>query len=47
MSVLVTMRVKVHNFEGTKQAVAKYGESQRAAGVSFRLNRKEIRPHVG
>jgi len=47
MSILVTMRVKVHNFEGTKQAVAKYGEGQRAAGVSFRLNRKEIRPHVG
>ena len=27
MSVLVTMRVKVHNFEGTKQAVAKYGDA--------------------
>ena len=25
MSVLVTMRVKVHNFDGTQQAVAKYG----------------------
>lgn len=26
MSVLATMRVKVHDFEGTKQAIAKYGD---------------------
>ena len=26
MSVLVTIRVKVHDFEGTNQAVAKYGD---------------------
>ena len=27
MSVLATMRVKVHDFEGMKQAVAKYGDA--------------------
>ena len=27
MSVLVTMRVKVHDFEGTRQAVARYGDA--------------------
>ena len=32
MSVLVTMRVKVHDFEGTRQAAAKYGEAMRKAG---------------
>jgi hypothetical protein len=27
MSVLVTMRVKVHDFEGTERAVAQYGDA--------------------
>jgi hypothetical protein len=33
MSVLVTMRVKVHDFEGTKQAVEKYGDAMLKAGA--------------
>ena len=32
MSVLVTMRVKVHDFEGTQQAVDKYGDVMKKAG---------------
>ena len=32
MSVLVTMRVKVHDFKGTKQAVEKYGDAMLNAG---------------
>ena len=35
MSVLVTMRVKVHDFEGTQQAVAKYGESMLKSGCHW------------
>ena len=35
MSVLVTMRVKVHDFEGTKQAVAKYGDTMRKSGCHW------------
>ena len=35
MSVLVTMRVKVHAFEGTQQAVAKYGETMLKAGCHW------------
>ena len=35
MSVLVTMRVKVHDFEGTKQAVTKYGEIMRKTGCHW------------
>ncbi len=35
MSVLVTMRVKVHDFEGTKQAVAKYGDAMLKAGCHW------------
>ena len=35
MSVLVTMRVKVHDFEGTKQAVAKYGETMMKTGCHW------------
>ena len=35
MSVLVTMRVKVHDFEGTRQAVAKYGEAMTKAGCHW------------
>lgn len=35
MSVLVTMRVKVHDFEGTKQAVEKYGETMLKAGCHW------------
>ena len=35
MSVLVTMRVNVHDFEGTQQAVAKYGEALLKAGCHW------------
>jgi len=35
MSVLVTMRVKVHDFQGTKEAVAKYGSAMRKAGCHW------------
>ena len=35
MSVLVTMRVKVHEFEGTKQAVEKYGPAMLKAGCHW------------
>jgi len=35
MSVLVTMRVKVHDFEGTKQAVAKYGDTMLKSGCHW------------
>ncbi|HLF27555.1 MAG TPA: antibiotic biosynthesis monooxygenase [Anaerolineae bacterium] len=35
MSVLVTMRVKVHDFEGTKAAVAKYGAAMKRAGCHW------------
>lgn len=35
MSVLVTMRVKVHDFAGTKQAAGKYGEAMRKAGCHW------------
>jgi len=35
MSVVVTMRVKVHDFDGTKQAVAKYGDAMLKAGCHW------------
>jgi len=35
MSVLVTMRVKVHDFEGTKQAVEKYGNAMLKSGAHW------------
>jgi hypothetical protein len=35
MSVLVTMRVKVHDFEGTKQAVEQYGDAMKKAGCHW------------
>jgi len=35
MSVLVTMRVKVHDFGGTEQAVAKYGDAMLKAGCHW------------
>jgi hypothetical protein len=35
MSVLVTMRVKVHEFGGTEQAVAKYGDAMLKAGCHW------------
>ncbi len=35
MSVLVTMRVKVHDFEGTKQAAAKYAQAMQQAGCHW------------
>jgi len=35
MSVLVSMRVKVHDFEGTKQAVTEYGDAMLKAGCHW------------
>ena len=35
MSVLVTMRVKVHDFGGTEQAVEKYGDAMLKAGCHW------------
>jgi hypothetical protein len=35
MSVLVTMRVKVHDFEGSRQAVARYGDAIRQSGCHW------------
>jgi len=35
MPVLVTMRVKVHDFAGTKQAVDKYGNALQKAGCHW------------
>ena len=35
MSVLVTMRVKVHDFEGVKAAMAKYVHGMRQAGCHW------------
>ena len=35
MSVLVTMRVKVHDFKGTEQAVAEYGDAMIKAGCHW------------
>lgn len=35
MSVLVTMRVKVNDFKGTQQAVAKYGDAMLRAGCHW------------
>ena len=35
MSELVTMRVKVHDFEGTQQAVAKYGDTMLKSGCHW------------
>jgi len=35
MSVLVTMRVKVHDFEWTRQAVAKFGGTMLKAGCHW------------
>ena len=42
MPVLVTMRVKVHNFEGAKQAVAKYGDALLKAGCHwFKVHQRD------
>lgn len=35
MSVLVMMRVKVHKFEGTEQAVIKHGDVMRKSGCHW------------
>lgn len=42
MSVLVTMRVKVNGFEGTEQAVIKYGDAMRKSGCHwFKVYRRD------
>jgi hypothetical protein len=44
MSVLVTMRVKVYDFEGTQQAAARYGDAMRKAGCHwFKVYRRDDR----
>jgi len=35
MSVLVTMRVKVHDFQGTRDAVDKFGSTMRKSGCHW------------
>ena len=42
MSVPVTRRVKVHDFEGTEHAVAKYGDAMLKAGChSFKVYQRD------
>lgn len=46
MSVLVTMRVKVHNFEGVKAVAAKHADSLKRAGCHWnRIYRAEKDPN--
>lgn len=45
MSVLVTMRVRVKDFEGVKAAMAKYGNAMQSAGCHWaRVYRSEKDP---
>jgi len=46
MSVLVTMRVRVHNFEGTQAAAARYADAMKRAGCHwFKIYRAEKDPN--
>ena len=46
MSVLVTMRVKVKDFEGVKAAAAKYNNAMKAAGCHWsKIYRAEKDPN--
>jgi quinol monooxygenase YgiN len=46
MSVLITMRVKVHDFEGTKKAAAMFAESVKKAGCHWgKIYRSEKDPN--
>ena len=46
MSVLVTMRVKVYDFGGTKRAAAKYAEKMKEAGCHWlRIYRSDTNPN--
>ena len=46
MSVLVTMRVKVNDFEGTKAAAAKYADAMKRSGCHwFKIYRAEKDPN--
>ena len=46
MSVLVTMRVKVNDFEGTKAAAAKYADAMKRAGCHWlKIYRAEKDPN--
>jgi len=46
MAVLVTMRVKVYDFGGTKRAAAKYAEKMKALGCHWlRIYRSENNPN--
>ena len=46
MSVLVTMRVKVYDFSGTKRAAAKYAEKMKEAGCHWlRIYRSDTNPN--
>jgi hypothetical protein len=47
MSVLVTMRVKVYGFEGTKLAAQKYVEKMKKAGCHWlRIYRSDSNPNT-
>ena len=46
MSVLITMRVKVHDFEGTKKAAAMFATSAKKAGCHWaKIYRSEKDPN--
>ena len=46
MSVLVTMRVKVHDFEGVRKAAAKHKDAMQAAGCHWsKIYRAEKDPN--
>ena len=46
MSVLITMRVKVHDFEGTRKAAAMFAENAKEAGCHWaKVYRSEKDPN--
>ncbi len=45
MSILITMRVKVNDFEGTKKAIAKYGPIMKRYGcLEYKIYQRENNP---
>ena len=46
MSILITKRVKVRDFEGTKKAAAKYAQKLKKAGcLTFKIYRSDDDPN--
>ena len=46
MAVLITMRVKVHDFEGTKKAAERFGQKAKAQGCHWaKVYRSEKDPN--